>query len=127
MNPAIFPRTLVQINNKDINQVANTTAQGQSPQQADLTGLGNLQFFASTAADGYYIVGYIEHSGDTRGNPWYSDMICLTADTAANRQAEIDLGSKYNAPVQAPFGSPGGGGVLLPGGAFTLPTEDQTP
>ena len=33
-----------------------------------------------TNADGLYYVMVADHSGDTRGNEWYTDLICLAAD-----------------------------------------------
>jgi hypothetical protein len=35
-----------------------------------------------TNADGYYRVLWIEHTGDTRGNQWYSDIICVSIDSS---------------------------------------------
>lgn len=42
-------------------------------------------FITSTlkpATDGIYRILYAEHSGDTRGNDWYSDLICLSINGA---------------------------------------------
>ncbi|MBS0057120.1 hypothetical protein KEM40_16990 [Yersinia sp. Marseille-Q3913] len=39
-----------------------------------VTGLTNPP--ASIATDGVYIVRGISYTGDTRGNPWYMDMMC---------------------------------------------------
>jgi hypothetical protein len=33
--------------------------------------------------DGFYVVYVAEHYGDTRGNEWYTDLICLGADPSA--------------------------------------------
>jgi hypothetical protein len=38
---------------------------------------------ASISSDGIYRVLTIEHSGDTRGNDWYSDIVCLDVDATA--------------------------------------------
>lgn len=40
----------------------------------------NLQNAAKVAGDGVYYVMVAEHTGDTRGNPWYTDLVCLAAD-----------------------------------------------
>jgi len=34
-----------------------------------------------TSNDGIYCVMLADHSGDTRGNEWYTDVICLSADS----------------------------------------------
>lgn len=39
---------------------------------------------APLQADGVYYVLVVEHSGDTRGQDWYSNMICLNVDVTAN-------------------------------------------
>lgn len=38
---------------------------------------------ASIASDGVYRVLTIEHAGDTRGNDWYSNIVCLDVDETA--------------------------------------------
>ncbi|HDR2590573.1 TPA: hypothetical protein QCI16_004456 [Enterobacter ludwigii] len=37
---------------------------------------------ASINTDGDYIVGCIDYHGDTRGNPWYMDMVCIAKGNA---------------------------------------------
>ncbi|WP_312630949.1 baseplate hub protein [Pantoea piersonii] len=43
---------------------------------------GTLQQPASIAADGLYIVKSIDYTGDTRGQPWYMDMMCFARGSA---------------------------------------------
>lgn len=43
---------------------------------------GTLQQPASIAADGLYIVKSIDYNGDTRGQPWYMDMMCFARGSA---------------------------------------------
>lgn len=38
---------------------------------------------ASIASDGIYRVLTVEHNGDTRGNDWYSNIVCLAVDETA--------------------------------------------
>lgn len=47
----------------------------------DVPSQPNLALVPRTDADGYYVVWFAEHTGDTRGNEWYTDVICLRADT----------------------------------------------
>lgn len=42
----------------------------------------NTANFAKTQNDGLYYVMLAEHSGDTRGNGWYSDLTCLAIDAS---------------------------------------------
>lgn len=75
LNPMIRIGTRIQIDNASINQ---TTVKEQGfPQYT------SLNFFASVTNDGFYRVLVAEHQGDTRGNDWYSDLICLAVDSSA--------------------------------------------
>lgn len=48
---------------------------------------------AKTDDDGYYYVMIAEHSGDTRGNDWYTDIICLAMDATV-----VPVGSENRTP-----------------------------
>lgn len=76
INPNIQIGSRVQIDNKSIQQAqidVSYTAINQLPEIAD---------------DGFYRVICINHNGDTRGGPWYSDILCLALNDAgpANTQ-----------------------------------------
>lgn len=77
LNPLIRIGCLVQIAKSDINQIT-TLQQG-------LTFKGATGAVITTAA-GFYRVMTAEFSGDTRGNDWYVDMICLAVDVSAPNQ-----------------------------------------
>lgn len=70
LNPMLKIGGKVQINEKDVAQakLADTSKDAQANKPADI------------AADGFYRLLVVEHSGDTRGNDWYSDLICLDID-----------------------------------------------
>lgn len=74
LNPNLKIGQLVQIDNRSILQLRysmNTMAQAEDMTNA----LGN-----KLNNDGYYYVMVAEHSGDTRGNDFYTHLICLAAD-----------------------------------------------
>jgi hypothetical protein len=71
LNPAIKVNSMVQINNKDINPAVLNF---------DYTA---INFLPSIATDGVYRVLFVDHSGDSRGNAWYSDFICLDPNAPA--------------------------------------------
>jgi hypothetical protein len=79
LNPNIKVGGLVQINNALISQT-KITASGAT----GYPDYGNLYFPADTTADGFYRVLVVEYEGDTRGNPWFANLICLAADTSAS-------------------------------------------
>ena len=70
LNPMLKIGGKVQIDEKDVAQakLPDTTKDAQANQPADI------------AADGFYRLLVVEHSGDTRGNDWYSDLVCLDID-----------------------------------------------
>lgn len=79
LNPDIHPGTRVQINQSSIQQAAfspNYTAEVQN------------SMLPSIAEDGFYKALVVDHMGDTRGNPWYTDIVCIRADG----QGPIPLG-----------------------------------
>lgn len=75
LNPLLTVGNRVQIDNKSINQ---TTIKEQGFPQYNA-----LSFPASTDRDGFYRVLVVEHSGDTRGQEWYSHLVCLAVDPSA--------------------------------------------
>jgi hypothetical protein len=60
-------------------QIANALIQ-QPPVNMAFTA---VNFFPSTEADGFYKVLFVDHTGDNRGNDWYTDMLCLSIDPTA--------------------------------------------
>jgi hypothetical protein len=76
LNPLIRIGCLVQIAKSDINQIT-TQQQGLKYSNAIAT--------VVTAA-GFYRVMTAEFSGDSRGQDWYVDMICLAVDVSASNQ-----------------------------------------
>lgn len=66
---------LVSINQNLINQ--------QIVQQQGYPSYTGLYFPAQTASDGTYRVLVINHAGDTRGQGWYTDIVCLAVNVAA--------------------------------------------
>lgn len=78
LNPRIEIATLVQIDNRSINRLINSSS--------NLHGVpfnqnaGFPQLLASEAADGLYRVFVAEHEGDTRGGPWYTHLTCLAVN-----------------------------------------------
>ena len=91
INPNIKINGLVQIDQASIYRVALgnneiASAPGRFREQADDNGNlvvnGTLQNPASIAADGVYIVKAIDYTGETRGQPWYMDIMCFARNDA---------------------------------------------
>jgi hypothetical protein len=76
LNPLIRIGCLVQIAKSDINQL---TSQQQGLKYAPAVA-------TVVTAAGFYRVMTAEFSGDSRGNEWYVDMICLAVDVTASNQ-----------------------------------------
>jgi hypothetical protein len=76
LNPAMRPRGLVRINQRDIATAPFSPAYGA------------INYFPSIASDGLYHIVAVDFLGDTRGNDWYSDLVLL----AVNGTAPISRG-----------------------------------
>ena len=63
----------------------------ESNVNGNLTVNGTMQQPASIAADGVYIVSAIDYTGDTRGQPWYMDLMCI-----ARGSAGLQTNSSFN-------------------------------
>lgn len=79
LNPTLKIGGIVQINEKDVAEakLQDTTKDAQVNRPADI------------AADGSYRLLVVEHTGDTRGNDWYSDLICLDVDATAPEKQQV--------------------------------------
>jgi hypothetical protein len=79
INPRIKIGALVQIDNKSI--------QGAFLGGSNLFATGRLEslpgLLPKVTADGFYRVYVCEHTGDTRGQEWYSELVCLAIDSSA--------------------------------------------
>lgn len=72
LNPAIHNGVLIQINERSINKAAFSVRPGDE---------GVNQILADNiATDGMYKALFVDHYGDTRGVPWYSETTCIRAD-----------------------------------------------
>jgi hypothetical protein len=80
LNPALGAGTRLQINNKSIMQ---------APQSQAYHAFNALP---SISEDGFYKILYVDHYGDTRGQEWYSDCICLAIDGTILPMTESVLG-----------------------------------
>lgn len=68
LNPRLKVSGQVQIDNKSVQQM-----------RIDMSYTA-INFQPKIADDGFYRLLVVEHFGDTRGNDWYSDLICLALD-----------------------------------------------
>ncbi len=80
LNPRIQAGNRVQIDNKTINQTLHTNPNAPIAYN-QYTG---IQLFASATDDGIYRVYVAEHEGDTRGQPFYTDIIALSINADTN-------------------------------------------
>lgn len=78
LNPRLVVGTLVKINSADINRLSNTDV--GSP---IFNSRARILQTARISADGFYRLYVAEHTGDTRGTEWYSDLIALAVDISS--------------------------------------------
>ncbi len=71
LNPKIVPGSRIQIDQASVQQAKFDPS---------YTGVVNNSMIPATADDGFYKVLMVNHTGDTRGTPWYTNCLCLRAD-----------------------------------------------
>lgn len=76
LNPRLRVGGLVQLNNKDITALLAAKGNPYNIPFNQYAGI-NLPSKIADGADGLYRLYVVEHTGDTRGQPWWSDLICL--------------------------------------------------
>lgn len=82
LNPKIRIGGRVQIDNKAVQRMKIDLSQPGSP--------ANIP--APLSEDGVYFVLSIEYSGDTRGQDWYSKLICLQTSLSSNPLYSVKVG-----------------------------------
>ena len=85
LNPAIQPFTRIQLNNTEVTKrtLSQSGVGVPTERQGVVTQQASIQHMLGSATDGIYTVWAVKHSGDTRGNPWYTDVITQSANPAS--------------------------------------------
>jgi hypothetical protein len=81
LNPLIKVGRLVKINNRDINQAVVKSQFFPS--------YTSQYYPATTSDDGLYRVLVAEHTGDSRGNDWFTELTCLVVDPTSPVQTSV--------------------------------------
>jgi hypothetical protein len=82
LNPKLEVGAQLQIDNASINK---TIAGLTNPANVAFNTFGGVQRFADVTHDGFYRIYVTEHEGDTRGQDWYSNLICLAMDPSTKK------------------------------------------
>lgn len=77
LNPNVRIGSLVKLDNEAIQRMRYGLGVSEQPGVAMA-----LETGAKINRDGLYYVMVADHMGDTRGNDWYSDLLCLAVDAA---------------------------------------------
>lgn len=89
LNPALRWGTQIQLNDTDVAHyvINNPGSNPNDPAYAISADPaykgGQSQVIPPINSDGTYVVVYCRHEGDTRGNPWYSHMVCISTKPSA--------------------------------------------
>lgn len=83
LNPKIVVGGTVRINNASINQTLNRDP--AAPPGPAYNQYAGVQQLASVTADGLYRVYVAEHRGNTRGQDWYTEIVCLTVNPVTQK------------------------------------------
>ncbi|PJO24918.1 phage protein [Burkholderia glumae] len=77
LNPSLKIGGLVHLDNSSVQQYQYSLNVTEQPAQ------GRAQLENKIDSDGYYYLMSVNHRGDTRGNEWHSDALCLAADATS--------------------------------------------
>ena len=83
LNPNIGVNKKVILDNASIQQYQFPVSIGQT---------AGAELIPAISADGVYKVLYVTHTGDTRGNEWFTDIVCYSGDVLGN----INTQGKYS-------------------------------
>lgn len=103
LNPALRIGGAIKIDNTSIQTAQLNLQKAYLPGQP-----GVPTRLPAIASDGLYKILVLEHTGHTRGNPWYSEIVCL----AINPSARVPVDPYW----AGPGGPQGGGGPAAQGG-----------
>ncbi|MCM2483370.1 phage protein [Burkholderia glumae] len=81
LNPSLKVGGLVHLNNCSIQQHQQTLNAKPQSQGSHIASHNKID------SDGFYYLMSVNHKGDTRGNEWYSDALCLAVDATTVAQA----------------------------------------
>jgi hypothetical protein len=81
LNPNIVIGCLVQIDERLVNQTLYAAGRPPVPYNQ----YKGVQLYASVLRDGLYRVYAVEHEGDIRGQPWYSNLTCLLVSPSSKQ------------------------------------------
>ena len=93
LNPFLYVGNAIQINNGDI-----TLAQINNVLYPQFSGMDQV---ANPSADGTYRICELTHSGDSRGQNWYTDMTCLAINPVTSSPAATAASPDTAGPVPA--------------------------
>lgn len=94
LNPLIRIGCRVRLNESDVARYPGLSGGYLQNSNGGVYGKGKIDPFfpAFTTTDGFYRVMAVDHDGDTRGQNWYSNMICLAVDST---QPAVDSVEAY--------------------------------
>ncbi|HDR8979504.1 TPA: hypothetical protein QDA95_004622 [Burkholderia vietnamiensis] len=104
LNPSVKIGRLIHLNNASVQQYEYGIGIQDQPNNGMIATQNKFN------SDAFYYVMTNEHWGDTRGNDWYTEVICLAVDATAG----VDLSNKANQSASGPV--PPKLGVIKPYG-----------
>ncbi|WP_334004341.1 phage protein [Burkholderia cepacia] len=98
LNPSVKIGRLIWLDNASIQQYEYSLNVGQQAENE------RIEMQAKLQDDGFYYVMFAEVSGDTRGEEWYTSVVCLAADVTVLPDSFKDKAAVPSADVIKRFG-----------------------
>ncbi|TDV39523.1 hypothetical protein C7405_101642 [Paraburkholderia caballeronis] len=96
LNPMIKIGRLIQLDNSSIQRYEYSLNLNSQPDNFAAAQQNKIN------GDGFYLVMTNGHTGDTRGNEWYTDVVCLAVDASGSPEI-LSLLDKANKSATAPI------------------------
>lgn len=99
LNPSIKIGRRIHLNNESIHERRRALGDIRQIRNEEVMNLQN-----HLNSDGYYYVMVAEHHGDTRGQEWYSELVCLAVDASVMNNPSVvvseEAAVKHVAPIK---------------------------
>ncbi len=90
LNPSIKIGRIIELDNSAIQQFEYGLSMPEQTEREMVQNQNRLQ------AAGFYYVMLVDHFGDTRGEDWYTEVLCVAADGTAIPSADLERSSTLN-------------------------------
>jgi hypothetical protein len=83
LDPSVRWTSHIKLNNAEVARFVRNVPGSSAIVPQSVTFSGEVPIIPPLNPDGDYVCIYAQHTGDTRGNEWYTKLICISIDPSA--------------------------------------------